>query len=238
MKTSPGLLIGLFLTLLLHSSIGTAATPKQHSHAAILKAVHNFLENHQDIKQYNERDIQVGHLDPRLNLGQCSEPLQTYLAPGAKTLGKTTVGVRCHAPRPWALYVPARVTLYETVYRTADHLPRGHLISEADIEPVKQDLGRLHRGYFSDKNQLIGKETRRRLRQGHVITPSQVKPPLLVKRGDQVELVARSSLYAVRMSGKAMADGARGDRIRVKNLSSKRIVEGTVTRAGQVTVMN
>ena len=238
MKLSPSLLIVLFTILFLHSSIGKTATPKHHSHAAIVKAVQKFLENHQDIKQYAERDIQVEHLDPQLNLNQCSEALQTYLAPGAKTLGKTTVGVRCHAPKAWALYVPARVTLYETVYRTADNLPRGHLISEADIEPVKQDLGRLHRGYFSDKSQLIGKETRRRLRQGHVITPSQVKAPLLVKRGDQVELIARSSPYAVRMSGKAMADGARGDRIRVKNLSSKRIVEGTVTQAGQVTVMN
>jgi flagella basal body P-ring formation protein FlgA len=238
MNMKPTLLILLLTYLLLHSAIGTAGNARQHSHAAIVDAVKQFLASHQEEETAGERNIQVGHLDPRLNLEQCAEPLQTYLAPGAKTVGKTTVGVRCQSPRPWALYVPARVDLYQTVYQTAGNLPRGHIIRDTDIAPIKQNLTRLHRGYFSDKDQLLGKETRRRLQQGQVITPNQVKAPLLVKRGEQVELIARSELFAVRMNGKAMMDGARGDRIRVKNLSSERIIEGTVTQAGQVTVIN
>lgn len=237
MNMKPTLPILLLTCLLLHSAIGTAGNPKQHSHAAIVDAVKQFLTS-QDEETAGERSIQVGHLDPRLNLEQCAEPLQTYLAPGARSVGKTTVGVRCQSPRPWALYVPARVDLYQTVYQTAGNLPRGHIIRADDIAPIKQNLTRLHRGYFSEKDQLIGKETRRRLQQGQVITPNQVKAPLLVKRGEQVELIAQSQLFSVRMNGKALMDGARGDRIRVKNLSSDRIIEGTVTQPGQVMVMN
>jgi flagella basal body P-ring formation protein FlgA len=218
--------------------ISQAGTEERQNHAAILQAARLFLENHQDIQQYPDRDIQLGYLDPRLSLAACEQPLETYLAPGARTIGKTTVGVRCHAPKAWALYVPATVNLYRQVFETSANLPKGHIIREDDIAPVKQNLSKLNRGYFTDKQQLVGKQTRRRLYQGRIITPSQVKAPLLVKRGEQVELIARSDSFAVRMSGKAMMDGARGERIRVKNLSSRRIIEGTVTQAGQVTVMN
>ena len=203
-----------------------------------MQAVQQFLQNHQAIADYKDRDIQVGHLDPRLSLTQCSEPLKTYLVPGARILGKTTVGVRCQSPKPWALYVPAQVNLYQEVYQTADNLAKGHIIRESDISLIKQNISRLNRGYFTEKQQLVGKQTKRRLTLGKIINPYQVKAPLLIKRGEQVELIAKTGLYAVRMSGKAMMDGARGDRIRVKNLSSQRIIEGTVTQAGQVTVLN
>jgi flagella basal body P-ring formation protein FlgA len=38
------------------------------------------------------------------------------------------------------------------------------------------------------------------------------------------------------MRGKALADGGRGDRIRVKNLNSGRIISGTVSGRGLVQV--
>ena len=231
------LILTLTLCCLAGSGISTAG-PQQQNHRAIIDAVKQFLDQHPDISDHADRRIRIGHLDPRLNLPACSESLQTYLAPGARTAGKTTVGVRCSAPKAWALYVPASVDLFTTVYETATNLPRGHVIAAADLQPVKHNLSSLNRGYFTDIKSLLGQQTRRRLNRGQVITPNQVKPQLLVKRGEQVDLVARDDSFAVRMSGKALMDGARGQRIRVKNLSSSRIIEGVVTQSGQVTVMN
>jgi flagella basal body P-ring formation protein FlgA len=238
MNAKFALLIFTATTLLVHGMIAKAGIEERQNHADILQAAKQFLLNHEDIRSYSDKDIQMGHLDPRLSLRVCGEPLQTYLAPGARTSGKTTVGVRCNAPKAWALYVPATVNLYQQVFETAANLPKGHIIRENDVTLIKRNLSKLNRGFYTDKNQLIGKQTRRRLHQGRVITPNQVKAPLLVKRGEQVELIAKSASFAVRMSGKAMMDGAQGERIRVKNLSSRRIVEGRVTRAGQVTVLN
>lgn len=237
MNTRPLLLIPI---LLLMTGIGgvSQAGPELQSHAAILEAVQQFLSQQAEVRDHKDIQIRLGHLDPRLSLTACSEPLQTSLAPGARSVGKTTVGVRCAAPKPWGLYVPASVDVYQTVFETATNLPRGHVIAASDLRAVKHNLTRLTRGYYADAAELIGKETRRRLLRGNVITPSQVKAPLLVKQGQQVELLAKTDSYAVRMSGKAMMDGARGERIRVKNLSSSRIVEGIVTRSGQVTVLN
>lgn len=209
---------------------------EQQSHSSILTAVIQFLEQTTEKLQYPNTQIQVGHLDKRLKLQHCSQPLSAYLAPGAKTVGKTTVGVRCEGPKPWALYVPATINIFSRVYKTVHGLPRGHIIRERDIERVDYNLAQLNYGYFTDKSKLLGMQTKRRLSQGRVITPNQVKPPLLIKRGEQVALVSKSSLFTVKMNGKAMMDGAYGDRIRVKNSSSSRIIEGKVTQAGVVMI--
>jgi flagella basal body P-ring formation protein FlgA len=38
------------------------------------------------------------------------------------------------------------------------------------------------------------------------------------------------------MSGKALMSGSLGERIRVKNNKSKKIIEGTITKAGTISV--
>lgn len=227
----------LLLTLLGNSNGSLAEAVKQHqSHSSIVSAVIQFLEQTTEKHQHPNTQIQVGHLDKRLQLHHCSQPLVAYLAPGAKTVGKTTVGIRCDDIKPWALYVPATVNIFSTVYITSHGLPRGHIIHNRDIEQVEYNLAQLNYGYFSDKSKLIGMQTKRRLTQGRVITPTQVKPPLLIKRGEQVALVSKSSLFTVRMNGQAMMDGAYGDLIRVKNSSSRRIIEGKVTQPGVVMI--
>ncbi len=236
MNILPTLLIALAATGLLHSNISKAGNALQ-SHTSIISAVEQFLES-QIKEQYDQYNIKVGHLDKRLKLNKCDKELDTFLAPGSRLTGKTTVGIRCKTPRPWALYVPATINLFSSVYKTTRPLAKGHIISKKDLIASSYNLAQLNYGYFTDKAMLIGKQTRRRLNQNHVITPQQVKPALMVKRGEEVSLIAKSSSFSIRMSGKAMMDGAKGDHIRVKNSSSKRIIEGIVTQNGVVTVIN
>jgi flagella basal body P-ring formation protein FlgA len=59
-----------------------------------------------------------------------------------------------------------------------------------------------------------------------------------VKRGNQVEIIAISQGLQVRMMGKALADGGLGDRIKVKNLNSGRVITGTVAGTGLIHVLN
>ena len=228
----------LLLLTLLSNSYGSHAESVENSqpHSSIIAAVIQFLELTTNKHQHPNIQIQVGHLDKRLRLQHCSVPLETYLAPGARAMGKTTVGVRCEGTKSWALYVPATINIFSSVYKTALGLPRGHTIRERDIVAAEHNLAQLNYGYFTDKSKLLGMQTKRRLSQGRVITPNQVKPPLLIKRGEQVALVSESSRLTVRMNGKAMMDGAYGDRIRVKNSSSRRIIEGKVTQAGVVMI--
>lgn len=208
------------------------------SHQSITDSVQQYLLSQPDIQHYTDANVDVGSIDSRLQLQLCDQALETSLARGARFIGKTTVGVRCASPKPWALYVPANITVFEWVYQTSHPLPRDHILTADDLSAVKTDLGKLNRGYYTSLKEVLGKQTRRNLAQSQILNPDTIRPPHLVKRGEQVALVAAGTQFAIRMQGQALADGAEGDQVRVKNLSSNRIVEGTVTGQGTVRVLN
>jgi flagella basal body P-ring formation protein FlgA len=97
---------------------------------------------------------------------------------------------------------------------------RGDIISRGDIDRRKQEISRPLVGYVTDENKIIGKEARKHLRSGNPLRSSDLVSPQIIERGQTVDLVARGSGLLVNMQGKALADGAEGDRLLVQNTSS------------------
>lgn len=222
-----------FLGCGIYSQVLNASTPPvTHSHNAIQTAAKEFLINSIDTGKYSRINIQTGSMDNRLQLQQCSTPLTNKLAPGAQLRGKTTVHVQCTGDNPWTVYLSAQIQLFTQVIQTVEPLDRGHILKKSDLIATEVDISRLNNGYFTDMKNLLGKQLKRRLPQNKLIKPNYVKSPTLVKRGELVSIIAKNTGYSVKMTGTAMMSGAKGDRVRVKNTSSKRIVEGTVLQAG------
>lgn len=207
-----------------------------HNQQEIINSARQFLDENIDSSLYSRTEIHMGQLDPRLRLTQCEMPLSTSLAPGSQFSGKTTVHIRCNSRRPWTIYLSANIMLYGKVIKTAGPMVKDHILQKVDLILVEEDLSRLKYGYFTDTNFLIGKQLKRRLRQNQVVKANYVKAAIVIKRGELVSIVAKNSGYSVKMSGKALANGAKGDHIRVKNTSSKRIIEGVVLAAGIVSI--
>lgn len=178
----------------------------------------------------------AGHLDSRLQLPACSEPLDPYLQSGNGTSGRVVVGVRCTGDKPWNVYLPVHVAVMENVLVTADALPRDHLLTERDLTVMRRDVSRLAGGYLTDLGTTVGQRLKRPLARGIVLTPAQLEPEILVQKGQTVTLVVAGDSVNIRMSGKALMDGARNQRIRVENIVSGRIVEGLVRSSQQVEV--
>ncbi|MGH8854019.1 MAG: flagellar basal body P-ring formation chaperone FlgA, partial [Telluria sp.] len=74
----------------------------------------------------------------------------------------------------------------------------------------------------------------RSLRAGEVLRAGQLASPLMVKRGDQVLMVARHEGIEVSMAGEALDAGARGAVVRVRNAASGQVVRMRVAGAGTV----
>jgi len=212
--------------------INASAHPLAHNHNAIQAAAKEFLVNSIETGKYSRINIQMGNMDNRLQLQQCSTPLISTLAPGAQLRGKTTVHIRCTGEKPWTVYLSAQIQLFTKVIQTVEPLDRGHILKKSDLVAAEVEISRLNNGYFTDMKNLLGKQLKRRLPQNKLIKPNYVKSPTLVKRGELVSIIAKNTGYSVKMTGTAMMSGAKGDRIRVKNTSSKRIIEGTVLQAG------
>lgn len=229
-------IVFLFITPSIYATPSANNSPELHKHQNIVETARQFLDDNIDKSNYSRTEIQMGQLDPRLRLSQCPLPLTATLAPGSRFTGKATVHIRCNSTSPWTVYVSAKIRLYGKVVQTANPLSRGHVLKSADLMTVEEDLSRIQFGYFVDKKSLIGKQLKRNLPQNKIIRANYVKYKTLVKRGELVSIIAGNSQYSVKMTGTAMGSGALGDRIRVKNTSSKRVVEGTIKEAGVVSI--
>ncbi|MDP1707792.1 MAG: flagellar basal body P-ring formation chaperone FlgA [Gammaproteobacteria bacterium] len=180
--------------------------------------------------------VEVGALDSRLRLAACGTKLTVYAPPGTRSLGNTTVGVRCKGPRPWSLYVPVAIKLYGEAVVAARPLAMASVLKLQDVRMAQVELSAGAAGVLTDPQQVVGKVLRRPLPGDMVVTLDSLEEPRLVRRDEQVILVAEGSGMEVRMQGRALTDGVAGELIKVRNLGSKRVIEGTVVAPGLIRV--
>ena len=179
----------------------------------------------------------AGYLDPRLQLPRCTTALEPYLRPGTKVSGRTIVGVRCAGSKPWKVYLPVFVAVMDEVLIARRSMPRGYLLRPEDVEINTRDISGLVGGYLSRTIDITGHRMKRAVARGTVIVPSLLQSEVLIKRGQSVTLTVLSESLNIKMSGKALADGAANQRIKVENTRSGRIVEGLVRSTEQVEVL-
>jgi flagella basal body P-ring formation protein FlgA len=210
-----------------------AESPLQ-SHESILTAIRDFIESkfrHPDDSQ----EVTIAPLDHRLRLAQCSQPLEVFTPPGAREVGAISVGVRCQGARPWSIYHKASIRRYQEVTVLKHSARQGAILTPSDITLTRKDAAQL-RGARLSPEQIVNKPLRKSLPAGTVLTADHLTRLRLIKRGQKVLIRAHSANFEVSMSGVALMDGEEGQRIRVRNEESKRIVEGTVSGENVVSV--
>ena len=220
---------------LVATNVASASAARYQSLDAIRTSVKQFLVQHARGYPTPPR-IQIGTIDPRLRLAPCETALAPFLPPGGRALGNVTVGVRCTGAKPWTLYVDASVKLYQDVVVLTRALPRGTLVTITDVRLEERDVGTLLSGFMTDPSEAVDMQMKRSLTAGSALNSSVVALPKLIRRGQRVTLLARGDGVEVRSQGKALSDGAEGERVSVKNLSSNRIVQGIVSADGLIMV--
>jgi flagella basal body P-ring formation protein FlgA len=180
--------------------------------------------------------VEVSTLDPRLRLSACKKPLTPFTPNGQHRLGNTTIGIRCDDDKPWSLYVPVRIVSHVKILTAARPLPRGSILTPDDISISQRDAATLPYGFFTNPELLTGLQLKRAIRPGDVFSPAMVAPPPLIERGQIVWIAAEAGGIAVTVKGEALADAAAGERVRVRNLSSKRTIEAEATGPAMVRV--
>ena len=168
------------------------------------------------------------NLDPALRMPMCAQPLE------ARRTAATTVEVAC--PSGWRLFVPVRVRRSQTVLVLSRSVASGETITADVFTTEARDTARIAGAAIADPAEAVGRSARRTLVAGSVLTAGDLVAPRLVRRGDTIALVSRQGGIEVRMAGRALADAGARERVSVENLSSRRVVQGTVDEAGDVIV--
>lgn len=180
--------------------------------------------------------VEVGLLDERLKLPACAEAPQAFSPAGNGARGALSVGVRCVSPVSWTLYIPVRISESRQVMVLNRALNRGETVTADAVSTQERDITTLPYGYMANATEAVGKTIKRPLTAGSVLTPDALELQRIIKRGQSVTLVSRIGGLEIRAQGTAMTDAAQGDRLKVENSSSRRVVEGVVRSADTIEV--
>lgn len=214
----------------------TAAPPQIQSPTEIVAAAEAFLESAAQGQHPGRIEVKMGRLDPRLRLTACSTPLEAFQPAGARLSGNTSVGIRCPGRASWTIYLSADINVFGKALVATRALPRNAALDVNDVKLTETEVSMLGQGYLQSTDDIEGMVTHRPISAGTVLTPTMVKAPHIIKRGDRVRLQSGQGPVQVEMMGEAINNAARGDRVRVRPLNSKRIVEGWVVSASVVKV--
>jgi flagella basal body P-ring formation protein FlgA len=112
----------------------------------------------------------------------------------------------------------------------------GDVIAESDIAWVTLPFAKVPRNAITDASDLVGMSPKRLVKPGAPVRDGDVAPPIVVPRNATVVLVFATANLTLTAKGKALENGAVGDRVRVENLQSEIVVEGLVQADGTVAV--
>ncbi len=210
---------------------GAAQGSAYQTPTSITQAITVFLKSN-----LQTNDFTVGYIDKRLRLKTCTKKLDTRFPQYAEELGRTSVEVSCAGRKPWKIIVSVYIQKYLNVITAKHSMPSGSVIQPSDIKFTRLDVSRIRGGYFTDLSQMTNMVVRRSLKSGKVISPTMLKPKRLIQRGDEILILAGTENLTIRVKGKALMNGFLGQRIKVKNLHSKRIFQATVISNGLVKV--
>lgn len=111
-------------------------------------------------------------------------------------------------------------------------LPARTIITETDITIAAGDTA----GAATAITDVLGKETRATIYSGRPLFLSALSEPALIERNQFATLVYELGALTISAEGRAMERGAAGALVRVMNLSSRTIVQGTVQPDATISV--
>jgi len=184
-----------------------------------------------------ERVEAMGRLQT-LQVPPGSRPGRVRLAPGARLGPRTSVRLDIMAGRRLVQKRILQVRLVGTaqVTVTTEAFDRHHVLGPGDYQKVQRSLDLLPRNFRLKAFSINGQVLRRPLPLGAVLRPNLLRPPVVVNRGDLVQLELRQAGMVLRARGKALANGAVGQMIAVLNAGSGKRIQGRVKSPGVVEV--
>lgn len=180
-------------------------------------------------------EVQVGKLDPRLNLAPCAR-IEPYLPSGSKLWGRTRIGMRCvEGPKPWNVFMPVTVKAFGPAWVLTNNVSMGEPLTHEHAMQSEVDWAESPHAIIALPEDWVGQTAARNLTAGMALRQTMVKAPQLFAAGAGVKVRVQGGGFAVTSSGKALEGGSVGQNVRVR-MDNGRTVIGTVNPQGEVVV--
>lgn len=122
------------------------------------------------------------------------------------------------------------------IYVPARDMKKGETIKEDDLKNIKIRRNRIKNAHLTEKEKIVGKETKRMLKEGKLILENDVGEKVIVRKGDVVTALYATPHMQITAKAQALSDGAKGEKIELLNLKSKKNLYGEVLDAETVKI--
>lgn len=130
-----------------------------------------------------------------------------------------------------------KVRVFENVVVAKRKIERHKRINKEDLFIGKREITGIQGSSFSSTDDLTDKVAVRTILPNTIITEKEVETPPTVKRGDVVKLFIEADNFNIVTKGLAQETGRTGEVIKVKNLSSKKILYGKIVDPERVQII-
>lgn len=223
-------LLPVMMTALLLVAMPTKATPPA-APATVQAQVASAMDRYLDRQGGGQGNLtlRADRLDPRLRLSVCDQALEVNEGrPLNLNRGRQTVKVSCHGSSPWRIYVPIELTRRQQAVVAARPLARGDVIRAGDLSLATVDANRARQRYYTDPRELVGMMAAQPLQSGQLVTARDLDINAVVDRGDLVSIQAGTRGFVVGSTGEVQNRAGVGQRVRVKNTRSGKVIEAVV----------
>jgi flagella basal body P-ring formation protein FlgA len=244
-----GLLLGLAVCFFSASSwaanvtkpVNSAASPQDVLQASVKRWV-------AESRQVSDEQVALAPMDARLKIRSCDKPLTMDLPFSSAE----TVRVRCTQPE-WQLFIRVSVTgqVAEPIAQSPKVKPpvsekrwvlvakvplqRGMSLNETHVQRAEVDTVGMPLNVLEQASEVLHAEVVRDVRPGVPLRSQDIRPTVLVKRGQMVLLsVGQAQGFQISARVEAMQDGRYGEQIKLKNRDSGRELSGRVQGPNKV----
>lgn len=120
--------------------------------------------------------------------------------------------------------VRADIEIRENYLASARVIKRNAILEPNDIQVMKRWVRNPSLKSIADAGEIVGKRLVADVGPDREIKRSMIKEPVLVKKGEMVRIVLDDGQMSVMAVGVAEEEGVERQRIRVKNLSSQKVI--------------
>jgi flagellar basal body P-ring formation protein FlgA len=133
-------------------------------------------------------------------------------------------------------WTTAKIRVNAGILTAAKSIRPGKVVGSEDVVQSAATIGDLHATYLRTPDEILGKVSQRNFFPGDSLTLEAFANPIIVKRGETVQLRLEKSGLVLTTSGRAEQDGRLGQTIKVRNLEFLTLLSAQVTGPGEAKV--
>jgi flagella basal body P-ring formation protein FlgA len=220
------LLVGLF-------ALSSASTSWAESADELSALAHSYILTHLE-PQLKQPQVSVTPLSVTAKKPNCeTSPQISYNT--KQRIGNVTLTISCSKPA-WRQYISAKITGLLPVVVAQQDLLAGQAITPDSVQLEWRTNAQVSANHLRELTNITHKSLRQFIAKGTALQQQHLKDALIIQKNDLVKIISADPRFRIEMSGMALETGALGQAIRVKNLSSGKIVKAYIESADTVSV--